>query len=1075
MIDYIPGGSVDVHDELKPFRLKQYDNNSHKLYLTIIDRDNPFGKTVNLEGHAVTAYFRLPDGSDEYAVCEIVKAKTGRIAVPFPGSVTHQIGTVQCEIRIVGEGMSIVSLRKFTFEVMESIYDPSSVEATEKYYVLDELISRAQGYRNELDSLQAELDGLGLDEIRERLETVAAGLTTVQENIEDLQSCISTREEFLSLFNMNYEVASGSGDSGGNGPVVVTAPAAPTNVTATGGSGSIAVSWHASDGADYYRVERTADGGNSFTVVSSGETGTSYTDSTAVAGTSYRYAVTAYRTVGSDTLSSTRSSLSTAASLQETPVEETPPAAPANVTALWNASEGKVYVSWTAVSGVSCTLERKAGSGAWESLNLTSANSYTDSSVTAGTTYQYRVTAHKGSLSSDPATVSMTVPNSGGEPETAPAAPASITATAGSGSIAVTWAESSGAAYYTLERKAGSGAWSAIAQNYTGRSYTDSSVTAGTEYQYRVTAHKNGTSGVLSSSATTSGTVTAQADTPSGNVTLDAPASVTATAGSGQISVTWGTVSGASRYQLERSADNGATWTTLLLYQTANSYTDTTVTSGTSYKYRVTAFSSSGDTSPAAVSSSATPQAAPAAVIGGNAILSSETAATVVGNITVGWNLGNTLDCCNDPVQLRTGNKNRVFGAGVRSIGSENEGKAYETSWGDAPITTQEMLEAVVNAGFNAIRIPVTWNHHLRDAALPYDWGLDVIDSGRYTTDIPIYPNLSGTVVISPFFLKRVKEVVNMALNAGFKYVILNTHHDASTYNGASSRTINYPLQVTGLPWKTANPYQFIHSSNAVNDRLSGAGITVKQDFKNMCGYMHDLWTMIATEFKDYDYRVIFEGFNEVLNWWFGSDGKRAWEQTYDVKHKASDTQLQRLNAFNNVFIKAVRNAGGEYNQNRVLSCQTFGATTADFIIEPFSLSNVPDDGTFTDSNYRLTDSEIAAENSRIILQVHYYNDSSSEFKNAAQRSKAAGFPVIFGEVGWHLDSGAPSDLETFGREIVEKAKSEGAKVFWWDNNKSGTGQDCYGMLNRWNTKNGIPAWDKEALKNGLIAGSKAT
>ena len=48
MIDYIPGGSVDVHAELKPFQIKQYDNNSHKLYLTIIDKDNPYGKTVNL-------------------------------------------------------------------------------------------------------------------------------------------------------------------------------------------------------------------------------------------------------------------------------------------------------------------------------------------------------------------------------------------------------------------------------------------------------------------------------------------------------------------------------------------------------------------------------------------------------------------------------------------------------------------------------------------------------------------------------------------------------------------------------------------------------------------------------------------------------------------------------------------------------------------------------------------------------------------------------------------------------------------------------------------------------------------
>lgn len=1048
MIDYIFGGIVDIHNSPPSFKLKQYDNNSHKLHMTIVDKDNPYGNTVNLEGHSVRAYFVLPDGSDEYVDCELIKPKSGRIAVHFPSSVTQQIGIVKCEIRI-SDGNDLISLNVFTFEIVESIYNSSAMESTEKYSALDNALNTVQRLSNELDSL------------------------------------IATQEEFMSLFDRSYNVASGSGETGGDTPVVITAPSAPANVTATAGDSSIAISWSAVAGAEYYAVERTTNGGASWTTIAPNITGTNYTDSTAVVGTSYRYAVTAHKTFGSGVLSSGRGALSETVSIQQVPVVETPPAAPANVTAYWNASEGKVYVSWAAVSGVSCTLERKAGSGAWESLNLTSANSYTDSSVTAGTTYQYRVTAHKGSLSSDPATVSMTVPNSGGEPETAPAAPASITATAGSGSIAVTWAESSGAAYYTLERKAGSGTWSAIAQNYTGRSYTDSSVTAGTEYQYRVTAHKNGTSGVLSSSATTSGTVTAQADTPSGNVTLDAPASVTATAGSGQISVTWGAVSGASRYQLERSADNGATWTTLLLYQTANSYTDTTVASGTSYKYRVTAFSSSGDTSPAAVSSSTTPQAAPAAVIGGTAITKAEPAATVVNNITVGWNLGNTLDCLTDPVQLRVdwyekNPKNKVYAVGTRSIGTEIEGQTYETSWGDSPVVTQEMLKAIVDEGFNAIRIPVSWSHHLRDAALPYDWGLDVIDVPdgdhyQYSTLIGVYPHLSGTVIISPFFLKRVKEVVNMALNAGFKYVILNTHHDAGIYNGVSSRTIDYPLHITGLPWRTANPYQLFHSSNAVNDRLENAGITVEQDFKNMCGYMYQLWTMIAKEFKDYDYRLIFEGFNEVLNWWFGSNGQRDWAQTYDVSHKASDTQLQRLNAFNNVFIKAVRNAGGEYNRNRVLSCETFGATTTDFIIEPFSLSNVPDDGTFTNSNYRLTANEIAVENSRVILQVHYYNDAPSNFKTAAQRSAAAGFPVIFGEAGWHINSGAPPDLYNFGYNLVQEAKSEGAKVFWWDNNKTGTGQDCYGMLNRWNTKNGIPAWDKEALKNGLIAGSKAT
>lgn len=1210
MIDYIPGGSVDVHDELKPFRLKQYDNNSHKLYLTIIDRDNPFGKTVNLEGHTVTAYFRLPDGSDEHVVCEIVKAKTGRIAVPFPGSVTQQIGTVQCEIRIVGEGMSIVSLRKFTFEVMESIYDSASIEATEKYSALDVLISQAQSYRNELDSLRDELDGLGLDEIRERLETVAAGLTTVQENIEDLQSCISTQEEFLSLFDRSYDVASGNGETGGDTPVVITAPSAPANVTATAGDSSIAISWSAVAGAEYYAVERTTNGGASWTTIAPNITGTNYTDSTAVAGTSYRYAVTAYRTVGSGVLSSGRGALSETVSIQQVPVVETPPAAPA-----------------------------------------------------------------------------------------------SITATAGSGSIAVTWAESSGAAYYTLERKAGSGTWSAIAQNYTGRSYTDSSVTAGTTYQYRVTAHKTGTSGVLSSSPTTSGTVTAQTSTGDNwptaaeivndikvgwtlagaldctyekvktneintdseglayekgwgnpetteytfkavkemgfnavripvtwnhhlrsagndNITISSyfldrvkrvvkwaydeglyvvinshydtaafSSSQSSTYASSATGLTWNTAIPYQLFNADSTPSNSTQcgyiaklWTQIatafkdygyrlmfegfheiqgnprnnsaptsdqianvnalnnafinavravsgneqrtLLCQTYNAlnsgdavtgfnvvnsgyeildiklFTDDTSTiSGitstlTSKGYPVVFGTSGWSTAPSGDNANfartfaqavknagarlfwwddcgssyklldraktnaqtsgvlwSKPETAKALVegsggnpgtglcaasdtsevIGGTPITSPETATEVVSNIKVGWNLGNTLECSYDPVRLRDD-------SGTAVLGTEYEGIGYEIGWGDVPATTQAMFEALVNAGFNAIRIPVTWNHHLRDAALPDDWGQDK----AYTSEIEEYPNLSGNIIISPYFLNRVKTVVNYALNAGFRYVIINSHHDTSDYN--ASRPFGYAKKVTGLPWITEIPYQLFHASNQLGSNLSNydPNMTAEDDFNNMCGYMRQLWTLIATAFKDYDYRVIFEGFNEILKY------TRSWEEPTEL-------QVERVNGLNNAFISAVRNAGGNYNKYRVLSCETYAAYASNNALNNFSI---------TDSS----------GGDRIILQAHIYNNAPTEFANAAQRiNEKVGIPAIFGEVGWNVNSSVPSDLYSFGYNLVQQAKSKGVKVFWWDNNKQGNGTNYYGLLNRWNTDSSGTEWHKPELLRGLIDGANAT
>jgi len=84
-----------------------------------------------------------------------------------------------------------------------------------------------------------------------------------------------------------------------------------------------------------------------------------------------------------------------------------------------------------------------------------------------------------------------------------------------------------------------------------------------------------------------------------------------------------------------------------------------------------------------------------------------------------GWNLGNALD----------------------ATGSE-------TAWG-TPKATQRLMDSVKAAGFNAIRIPVSWSRFT--------------DSDRYTIDTN--------------WMARVETVVNYALKANM-YVVLNLHWD---------------------------------------------------------------------------------------------------------------------------------------------------------------------------------------------------------------------------------------------------------------------------------------------------------
>lgn len=93
-----------------------------------------------------------------------------------------------------------------------------------------------------------------------------------------------------------------------------------------------------------------------------------------------------------------------------------------------------------------------------------------------------------------------------------------------------------------------------------------------------------------------------------------------------------------------------------------------------------------------------------------------------------GWNLGNSLD------------------AHVEGFTSE-EPTDYEKLWLN-PLAGRELFEAVAQAGFQTVRIPVTW-----------------------------YPHMGEGHRVDADWMGRVKQVVDDALDAGLT-VILNAHHE---------------------------------------------------------------------------------------------------------------------------------------------------------------------------------------------------------------------------------------------------------------------------------------------------------
>jgi cellulose 1,4-beta-cellobiosidase len=81
---------------------------------------------------------------------------------------------------------------------------------------------------------------------------------------------------------------------------VVTAPAAPTGLSAATGNGSVTLSWTASGGATSYTVKRATQTGGPYTAIAttSGASSTNYTDSGLTNGTTYYYVVSASNSSG---------------------------------------------------------------------------------------------------------------------------------------------------------------------------------------------------------------------------------------------------------------------------------------------------------------------------------------------------------------------------------------------------------------------------------------------------------------------------------------------------------------------------------------------------------------------------------------------------------------------------------------------------------------------------------------------------------------------------------------------------------------------------------------------------------
>ena len=279
----------------------------------------------------------------------------------------------------------------------------------------------------------------------------------------------------------------------------VTAPSQPTGLTATPADTKVTLNWTQVPGVTYNVYRSTSTGTE--TLLTSGLTGATYIDTAVTNGTTYYYKVAAVNSGGTSILSAEASATPQIAA----------PTAPTGLTAA--AGNTTVGLSWTAPAGAaSYNIYRGTSLGGEAATPIATgvtANTYTDTGLTTGTTYYYKVSAvNAGGLSpqSNEASAKPQVP--------LPAVPANLTATAGNTKVTLGWSTSTGAATYNVYRGTSIGAESGtpIATGLTSAAYTDTAVTVGTAYYYKVAAvNAAGTSGLsneATATPTTSTTVT---------------------------------------------------------------------------------------------------------------------------------------------------------------------------------------------------------------------------------------------------------------------------------------------------------------------------------------------------------------------------------------------------------------------------------------------------------------------------------------------------------------------------------------------------------------------------------------
>ena len=325
------------------------------------------------------------------------------------------------------------------------------------------------------------------------------------------------------------------------------------------------------------------------------------------------------------------------------------------------------------------------------------------------------------------------------------------------------------------------------------------------------------------------------------------------------------------------------------------------------------------------------------------------------------------------------------------ALDAASNGYVDETAYGNPPVT-EKLFQEIKSLGFKSVKIPITY--------------LNMVDD---------YGDINDD------YLDRIQTVVDRALDTGL-YVVINIHNDGG--EGVKEKWIDIALQ---------------NGSAAFND--------VVYKFSNM-------WSEIATRFKDYNQALVFEDMNEVM-----ISGAYSRNELTDAEFYNAYANITELNQ---AFVDAVRGTGNDANDDRCLIVPGYN-DNIDMTVAGF------DEGVFN--------MPIDTSTDRQMLSVHYYDPPAFTLGDETygdtnewdmygqygmghmveQLGKVAkyGIPIYLGEYSAFFKNNIPTVANYVGvlnsvAKFVGEMSGISISTAYWDNGVIGINDiEGTGLINR--------------------------